>query len=44
MKNGDECFNPKHRVTREQSMKYREECFDMLNEKGLIMSSEEPAM
>lgn len=42
--NGDECFNPKHRVTREQSMKYREECFDMLNEKGLIMSSEEPAM
>lgn len=42
--NGDECFNPKHKVTREQSIKHRAECFDYLNEKGIIMSSEEPAM
>lgn len=42
--NGDECFNPAHRITREQSIAYRAECFDYLNSKGLIMSSEEPAM
>lgn len=42
--NGDECFNPNHKVTREQSIKHRAECFDYLNEKGMIMSSEEPAM
>ncbi|MGN0545204.1 MAG: DUF5696 domain-containing protein [Acutalibacteraceae bacterium] len=42
--NGDECFNPKHKITREQSIQKRAECFDYLNEKGLIMSSEEPAM
>lgn len=42
--NGDECFNEKHKITREQSIKYRAKCFDYLNEKGLIMSSEEPAM
>lgn len=41
---GDECFHPDHRVTREESIKYRGECFDYLNDKGLIMSSEEPAM
>ena len=41
---GDECFNPKHKITREQSIKYRAECFDYLNDKGLIMSSEEPSM
>lgn len=41
---GDECFNPSHKITREQSIAYRAECFDYLNEKGFIMSSEEPAM
>ncbi|MGN0528580.1 MAG: DUF5696 domain-containing protein, partial [Eubacterium sp.] len=42
--NGDECFNPEHKITREQSIKHRAECFDYLNDKGFIMSSEEPAM
>lgn len=41
---GDECFHEKHRITREESIKCRAECFDYLDEKGLIMSSEEPAM
>ncbi|HIU68973.1 MAG TPA: hypothetical protein IAD23_03345, partial [Candidatus Scubalenecus merdavium] len=41
---GDECFHPQHKVTREESIRYRAECFDMLNAQGLIMSSEEPAM
>lgn len=41
---GDECFHPHHTITREESIKYRGECFDYLNDKGLIMSSEEPAM
>lgn len=42
--NGDECFHPDHKITREQSIKHRAECFDYLNGKGFIMSSEEPAM
>lgn len=42
--NGDECFNPDHKITREESIKHRAECFDYLNDKGFIMSSEEPAM
>lgn len=41
---GDECFHKDHRITREESMKCRAECFDYLNEKGFIMSSEEPGM
>ncbi len=41
---GDECFHEDHRITREESMEYRGKCFDYLNEKGLIMSSEEPGM
>ena len=41
---GDECFHDEHKVTREESIKLRGECFDYLNEKGLIMSSEEPGM
>lgn len=41
---GDECFNPEHKITRDQSIKHRADCFDYLNEKGFIMSSEEPAM
>lgn len=39
---GDECFHPGHRITREQSIRYRAECFDILNERGIIPSSEEP--
>lgn len=41
---GDECFNKDHMQTREQSIKSRAECLDYLNDRGLIMSSEEPAM
>lgn len=41
---GDECFHKNHRITREESMQLRGECFDYLNEKGFIMSSEEPGM
>ncbi|MGN0574273.1 MAG: DUF5696 domain-containing protein [Acutalibacteraceae bacterium] len=41
---GDECFHPDHTATREESIGARAECFDYLNGKGLIMSSEEPAM
>lgn len=41
--NGDECFHPKHTNTREESINHRASCFDYLNKKGLIMSSEEPA-
>ena len=29
---GDECFHKEHRLTREESMKFRGECFDYLNE------------
>ena len=42
--NGDECFHPQHMITRQQSIAHRAECFDYLNGKGFIMSSEEPAM
>lgn len=41
---GDECFHPDHTITRKQSIEYRGQCFDYLNDKGFIMSSEEPAM
>ena len=41
---GDECFHKDHRITREESMEYRGKCFDYLNERGLVMSSEEPGM
>lgn len=41
---GDECFHPDHRITRKESIAYRGKCFDYLNDKGFIMSSEEPAM
>lgn len=41
---GDECFHPEHKITREESIKYRAKCFDYLNSKGMIMSSEEPAI
>ena len=41
---GDECFHEDHKITREESMEYRGKCFDYLNERGLVMSSEEPGM
>lgn len=28
---GDECFHPEHKITREESIKYRAKCFDYLN-------------
>ena len=37
----DECFNPAHPVTREQSAQYRRECMEYLTSKGIINSSEE---
>lgn len=37
----DECFNPAHPVTREQSAQYRRECLEYLTSKGIINSSEE---
>lgn len=39
---GDECFNENHKITRQQSIEYRAKCFDYLDDKGLVMSSEEP--
>lgn len=41
---GDECFHKDHTLTREESMRKRGECFDYLNKKGFVMSSEEPGM
>lgn len=41
---GDECFHKDHKITREESMRLRGECFDYLTDKGFIMSSEEPGM
>lgn len=41
---GDECFHPQHRISREESIRWRGKCFDYLNDKGIIMSSEEPGM
>ncbi len=37
----DECFNPEHPMTREQCMENRKECFELIREKGMIISSEE---
>lgn len=39
---GDECYHPEHRITRKESFELRGECFDMLRERGIIVSSEEP--
>lgn len=38
---GDECYDPRHSITRTQSIRYRGECFNMLRDQGLIVSSEE---
>jgi hypothetical protein len=37
----DECANPRHAVTRSQSLAYRGQCFDYLLSRGIIPSSEE---
>lgn len=37
----DECFNPHHRMSREQSVFYRRQCLDLLSSRGIIPSSEE---
>ena len=37
----DECFNPKHRMSRAQSVMRRRECLDWLTSRGISPSSEE---
>lgn len=37
----DECVDPDHPMTREQCAAYRRQCFEHLNERGVITSSEE---
>lgn len=37
----DECFNPEHRMTREQCAQARLACFEELNARSIITSSEE---
>ena len=38
---GDECDNPRHRMTRQDCQRYREECFRYLLSKNILPSSEE---
>ena len=38
---GDECDNPRHRMTRRDCFRYREQCFRYLQSKGILPSSEE---
>lgn len=40
---GDECFNPNHKITRQESIYHRGTCLDYLRENGIIASSEEGA-
>ncbi|MBQ3762201.1 MAG: hypothetical protein II875_09385 [Clostridia bacterium] len=37
----DECFNPRHKMSREQSVACRRECLDLLTAQGIIPTSEE---
>ncbi len=37
----DECFNPDHKMTREQCAEYRRHCLELLTSRGIIPSSEE---
>lgn len=39
----DECYNPEHPATREDCLKYRGDCFDIIRSYGGVVSSEEPA-
>lgn len=38
---GDECINPRHPMTRYQSLRYRKQCFDYMLSRGILTSSEE---
>lgn len=38
---GDECANPRHRMSRRECFQYRKACFDYLTSKGILPSSEE---
>ena len=38
---GDECANPRHRMSRRECFRYRKACFDYLISKGILPSSEE---
>lgn len=38
---GDECLNPRHRMTRKECFEYRGACFEYLLSKGILPSSEE---
>ncbi len=38
---GDECVNPRHRMSRRDCFNYRKACFDYLTSKGILPSSEE---
>lgn len=38
----EECYDPMHKMTREENIGYRKDCFAYLNAQGLISSSEEP--
>lgn len=38
---GDECDNPRHRMTRRECFEFRAACFDYLTSKGILPSSEE---
>lgn len=38
---GDECANPRHRMTRRDSYEYRSKCFEYLLSKNILPSSEE---
>lgn len=38
---GDECDNPRHRMTRRECYEYRKQCFDWLLARGIMTSSEE---
>ena len=38
---GDECDNPRHRMSRRECYDYRKQCFDWLLSKGILPSSEE---
>lgn len=37
----DECFNSEHLMTRKECKEYREQCFEYLNSKNILPSSEE---
>ena len=38
---GDECSNPRHRMTRQECYEFRKHCFDWLLARGILTSSEE---